>query len=128
MTSAPVITPYFPDSERYVKGFDFPHSENDSAQNPFVEKTSKSAIEALAENVIQRMAETGLSSPIIYQKTGVSVGTISRIKNKGVGTGIDTVERLAEVFGCEAWELLIPDNETREAIIALRNHARKRRD
>lgn len=120
MTSAPVITPYFPDSERYVKGLFFPHSENDSAQNPNVDKTSKNVIEALADNVKRRMAESGLSGPTIYAKTGVSVGTLSRITNEGVATGIDNVERLAEIFGCEPWELLVPDDETRRAIIAVR--------
>jgi uncharacterized protein YerC len=128
MTSAPVIPSHFPDSERYVKPHYFPHSEITSAQNPFVDKTSKNVVEALADNVKRRMAESGLSGPTIYAKTGVSVGTLSRITNEGVATGIDNVERLAEIFGCEPWELLVPDDETREAIIAVRAIQRRPKD
>jgi uncharacterized protein YerC len=128
MTSAPVIPSHFPDSERYVKPHHFPHSEITSAQNPFVDKTSKNVVEALADNVKRRMAESGLSGPTIYAKTGVSVGTLSRITNEGVATGIDNVERLAEIFGCEPWELLVPDDETREAIIAVRAIQRRPKD
>lgn len=84
-------------------------------------------MEVLAENVARLKEKSGLSGPTIYARTGVSVGTLSRITRKGVVTGIDKVERLAEVFGCEPWELLIPDEDTRAAIIALRNHARRQR-
>jgi transcriptional regulator with XRE-family HTH domain len=93
-----------------------------------VDKTSKNVVEALADNVKRRMAESGLSGPTIYAKTGVSVGTLSRITNEGVATGIDNVERLAEIFGCEPWELLVPDDETREAIIAVRAIQRRPKD
>jgi hypothetical protein len=122
------MPPIFPDTESYVNRSAFPLSESVSGENPFVDKPSKNVVEVVAENVKRCMQESRdyNSGPAIYRKTGVSVGTLSRILNKEVATGIDTLERLAEVFECEPWELMIPDDETREAIIALRNHARKR--
>lgn len=80
-------------------------------------------MQALAENLERLMDEhPGLDSgPAIQRAIGLSPSSIGRIKRQEVAVGIDMVDKLAQAFGCEPWELLVPDDETRRAILALRN-------
>lgn len=44
----------------------------------------------------------------LARDAGVGVATISRIKAQGSSVGIDVLEKLAAVFGMDAWQLLRP--------------------
>lgn len=46
--------------------------------------------------------------PKITARSGVSNGTLDRIRRAAVSTRIDELENLAGAFGIEAWELLRP--------------------
>lgn len=47
--------------------------------------------------------------PDIARAGGPANGTLGRILAKQAGATIDTLERLAEVYDCEPWQLLVPE-------------------
>lgn len=46
--------------------------------------------------------------PKLTARSGVSNGTLDRIRRAVVATRIDELEPLAAAFGLEAWQLLVP--------------------
>lgn len=66
----------------------------------------------LAENLKTLMAASSKLSTfpdIIRASNGkISNGTLDRIRRKESATGVDSLEPLAEVFGMQAWQLLVP--------------------
>ena len=44
----------------------------------------------------------------LKRRSGVSVASISRIKEAQTSVGLDILEKLAPVFGLQAWHLLVP--------------------
>lgn len=44
----------------------------------------------------------------LKRRSGVSVASISRIKEAETSVGLDILERLAQVFGLQPWHLLVP--------------------
>lgn len=84
-----------------------------------MDKTHKTIVQVVAENVQHYMDLNPdlQSGPKLKKKSGVSVGTVSRIINQQVATGIDTIEALARAFGCQPWELLVDKDATKADIV-----------
>ena len=57
--------------------------------------------------------------PKITARSGVSNGTLDRIRRAAVSTRVDELERLGRAFGMEAWELLRPQGHARLSPLAL---------
>ena len=51
--------------------------------------------------------------PKLTEASGVSNGTLDRIRRAAVATRVDELGRLATAFGVEPWQLLVPPKETR---------------
>lgn len=49
------------------------------------------------------------SNPKLRNKSGVGIATISRIINGETAATLDTLGMLAEAFGLEPWQLLVPN-------------------
>lgn len=54
-------------------------------------------------------ARSGLADKPLADAMGVGHGTIARLRAGSHATTIDTVATVAEHFGFEAWQLLVPD-------------------
>lgn len=74
----------------------------------------------LAANLNDLIAATEKyrSPKALVTASGVSNGTIGRIRNADVATTLDQLEGLARAFEREAWELLLPP-EHRDALRAV---------
>lgn len=57
--------------------------------------------------------------PKITARSGVSNGTLDRIRRAVVSTRVDELERLGKAFGVEPWELLRPHGHARLSPLAL---------
>jgi len=57
--------------------------------------------------------------PKITARSGVTNGTLDRIRRAVVSTRVDELERLGKAFGVEPWELLRPHGHTRLSPLAL---------
>ena len=57
--------------------------------------------------------------PKITARSGVSNGTLDRIRRAAVSTRVDELERLGKAFGMEPWELLRPQGHARLSPLAL---------
>lgn len=76
--------------------------------------------QVLAANLRAAMQKNPAIStqPKLEAKSGVGQSTISRIlKEQGAAT-LDVIADLAKAVGCQPWELLVDDDETREAALA----------
>ena len=64
----------------------------------------------LAANLRRLMATTPAldTLPKITAASGISNGTLDRIRRAAVDVRIGTLEPLAEAFGVEPWQLLVP--------------------
>lgn len=51
----------------------------------------------------------GTPRQLIEAGKGVTNGTLARIRNAETGASVDTLDALAETFGIEPWQLLIPN-------------------
>lgn len=64
--------------------------------------------------------QKGWSQAHLSKKSGVSQKTISNIENEGGGresTTLDKVEKLAQAFGLELWQLCVSLDDTDELLI-----------
>lgn len=57
--------------------------------------------------------------PKITARSGVSNGTLDRIRRAAVSTRVDELEKLGRAFGVEAWELLRPHGHAALSPLAL---------
>jgi len=57
--------------------------------------------------------------PKITARSGVSNGTLDRIRRAAVSTRVDELERLGKAFGMEPWELLRPLGHDKLSPLAL---------
>jgi hypothetical protein len=66
--------------------------------------------DVLAENLKKLMAASPklATFPQITKAGGGANGTLDRIRRKSIATGVDNLEPLAEVYGLDAWQLLVP--------------------
>ncbi len=58
--------------------------------------------------------------PKVTARSGVSNGTLDRIRRAAVATRVDELEPLGRAFGVEAWELLRPHGPATPSPLALR--------
>lgn len=58
--------------------------------------------------------------PKITARSGVSNGTLDRIRRAAVSTRVDELEKLGRAFGVEAWELLRPQGPAGLSPLALK--------
>lgn len=49
------------------------------------------------------------SNPKLSKRAGIGIATISRIINGETAATLDTLTRLAEAFGVQSWQLLVPN-------------------
>lgn len=63
-------------------------------------------VRLLAENLNRLMDERQLANRRLALSCGLGEGTIQRIRRAQVAIQIDTLERLANYFGLEPWQLL----------------------
>jgi len=54
----------------------------------------------------------------IADAAGVGKGTVGRIARAEIGTSIDNLDAVAQVFSLRAWQLLIPDLKPEEPFVA----------
>jgi len=68
----------------------------------------------LAANLNRLMQSTlSLNSNTkLVKRSGLGLGTMGRVRNAEVAATIDTLDRLAECFGVQPWQLLIPQDIT----------------
>lgn len=68
----------------------------------------------LADNLKRLMADSRDLKTIkqLSAASGVSTGTIDRLRNAQVAAGIDSLRLLASAFGLEAWQMLVPNLDT----------------
>lgn len=82
--------------------------------------------EILAENLRTLMAATPHLSrlpKIVEASNGaLSNGTLDRIRRAESATSVDNLEALADLFGLEAWQLLVPDLRAEETGIGQHPH------
>lgn len=66
--------------------------------------------DVLAENLKKLMAASSRLStfPQITKAGGGANGTLDRIRRKSIATGVDNLEPLAQVYGLQPWQLLVP--------------------
>lgn len=57
--------------------------------------------------------------PKVTARSGVTNGTLDRIRRAVVSTRVDELEPLGRAFGLEAWELLRPNGHTQLSPLAL---------
>ena len=62
--------------------------------------------------------------PKITARSGVTNGTLDRIRRAVVSTRVDELEKLARAFGVEPWELLRPHGHAKLSPLALMLAAR----
>lgn len=48
------------------------------------------------------------SQSAIFRESGIAQATVGRILRGEVAAGIDTVQTIAELYGLQAWHLLLP--------------------
>ena len=69
------------------------------------------ARKVLAQN-LQRLMNSNPkldSNPKLSKRAGVGVATLSRIMSMKTGANLDTITRLAGVFGMAPWQMLVPN-------------------
>lgn len=49
------------------------------------------------------------SQNAIHKKTGIAQSTVGRILSGENNTGVDTMQLIADLYGLEAWHLLLPN-------------------
>lgn len=93
----------------------YPHSVSRFIQNPDVDNLR----EILARNLRARMEANPAirTQELLEKKAGLGQATVSRILNCGGAATLDSLAALAQACECQAWELLVDDDATREAAI-----------
>lgn len=68
----------------------------------------------LADNLTRLMADSRDLKTIkqLSAASGVSTGTIDRLRKAEVAAGIDNLRLLADAFGLQAWQMLVPNLDT----------------
>lgn len=76
--------------------------------------TRTSSRQILAENINRLMQSTLAlnSNTKLVKRSGIGLGTMSRVRNAEAAATIDTLDRLAECFGVQPWQLLEPQDVT----------------
>ncbi len=69
------------------------------------ENTAKTIV----KNLISLMAEFHIDKPELSKKSGVSPRMVSYILSGDRKPSIDVLDKLAEVLGISAWQLMIPN-------------------
>lgn len=72
-----------------------------TARNP-----APSARDALATNLIRLRAERGWSQEALALEAGLHRTFVAHVERQARNISIDNIERLAKVFGMQAYELL----------------------
>ncbi len=65
--------------------------------------------ETLARKLNYLMDKYGYSERDMEQKSGVSAKTINNMRNAKHKSSLENAEKVATVFGLDAWQLIIPD-------------------
>jgi Predicted transcriptional regulator len=83
-----------------------------STRQVVIDKASSSSVSAkvLGVNLSALMKDHAElnSNPTVAKKTGMSASTIHRMRHGQVDATLRTVEKLAEAFKVQPWELLTP--------------------
>ena len=79
-----------------------------SQSNEHSPKPAYSAREVLAINLIRLRAERGWSQETLAFEAGLHRTFVAHVERQARNISLDNVERLAEVFGLQAYQLLRP--------------------
>lgn len=79
-------------------------------------------IECLSLEVERRRTKRALSQKELGDLVGVSEQTIWNIENRKKGVGFDTINKLAQVFGCQETDLVRPSYEPGASTIPIQEH------
>ena len=90
-----------------------PQMANAGCDHTFVDNKTR---KALARNLRRRMEESAdlRSQPAVAARSGISQTHISRMLRCTSAATVDMLEALARTFRCQAWELLVDEDQTRE--------------
>ena len=83
------------------------------SENPAIAVAEEELPVVLARNVLRLRNQRGMTQRDLARALGVSQPRIAEIEAARTTARIDTVGRLADVFGVEAWTLLKPRTESR---------------
>jgi transcriptional regulator with XRE-family HTH domain len=72
-------------------------------------RLEQSVIQIVAENTRSLIESTGHSSPEIAVRSGLDRKTLNNVINERRNVRIESVAAIANAFGLEAWQLLIPN-------------------
>lgn len=86
---------------------------SDSRDDWGVSKKPSKTLQVLSENLVRLMASSVefSSDGRVAAKAKIDQKTIWRIVHRQNEPSIDKVEKIAGVFGLQAWQLLVPDME-----------------
>lgn len=63
---------------------------------------------------------------LLARKAKIGVGTAQRIKDRETSVGLDIVDRVAGVFGLQAWQILLPNLNPKNVPVTMISDAEKR--
>ncbi len=117
MISSAVIRPSYPFLGKMQAGPKNPLPGKRYPQNAGVNREELQAV--LAKNLQGRMdANPAIGTQLLLEaKSGVGQSTISRILLCQTFATLDSLAGLATACGCEAWELLLDEEQTRAEIV-----------
>lgn len=68
-----------------------------------------SAVKTLATNLDRLLTDAGMSDRAAEKECGVGHKTINNMRHGRHAPELDTIEKVAKIFGMQAWMLLVPD-------------------
>lgn len=69
-------------------------------------------METLARNLNFLMEKYGYSEREVAKRSGVSAKTVNNMRNARTTATIENAERVANVFGLDGWQLIVPSMPT----------------
>lgn len=87
-----------------------PHSESVLVYVPSVEP-SLNAKAVLSKNIraLMKARYEGENISQFAKDTGIGLATVARIKEAKTSVGLDVIERIADKFDLQPWQLLVPN-------------------
>ncbi len=69
----------------------------------------QTAQEIVAANLTRLLTQRGLSQNQLAVKCGLNQTTVGHVRRAEVAAQVDSLERIATVFGLQPWQMLVPD-------------------
>lgn len=98
------LSPYVPDRHPFAMP---KPTENREGGEPVVVSVVATNLKNLMEHAGKKSGRGPSSIRALAKAAEISRPTIDAILDRGRGAGIDTIERIARVYGLEAWQMLV---------------------